>query len=69
MTNPFGKSPIPPDSRRIPLFHWRRASRNSETEIVVGPSVAWLIFALVALCLKGLNAVNFLQGVWKYLPW
>jgi hypothetical protein len=62
------KAPIPVNSRSIPLFRWRRVTRNGETEVLIGPSIAWLIFAILALFVKGFNAVSLLQALWKNLP-
>jgi len=66
--NPDQKTPVALDSRRIPLLRWRRVTRTGETEVLVGPSIAWLLLAIVALCAKGFNVVSLLQVLWKNLP-
>lgn len=68
MINSEQKAPIAVNSRSIPLFRWRRVTRNGETEVLIGPSIAWLVFAIVALCVKGLNVLSLLQVLWKNLP-
>jgi hypothetical protein len=69
MTKPDREKQILRDSLRLPLFRWRKTNRSGETEILVGPSVAWLFFAIVTLLLKGLGLATLVQALWKSFPW
>jgi hypothetical protein len=68
MTKPNQKAEIVRDSLRLPLVRYRRIGPKSETEILVGPSLAWLIFLLVALFTKGLGLVGLVQAMWRGFP-
>jgi len=52
---------------KLPLFSWRKSTRNGDTEIVIGPSFAWAVVALLALLLKSLSGTTLLQMLWKLL--
>lgn len=69
MTRLYEKATPPRESETLPFFRWRKINRVQESEITVGPSLAWLVFALAALCVKQLGAASVLQAVWRSLPW
>ncbi len=39
MTNPRQKIQVPGNSTRVPLFRWKKVTRNEEIEITIGPCV------------------------------
>ena len=56
-----------PARSKLPLFSWRKSTRYEDTEIIIGPSLAWVAVILLAI-LKGLGGATLLPMLWRVLP-